>query len=131
MLFFFLSFGFLFVGLMAPGKFAFSFTIGSLSFMSAFIVLQGFSQWASEVFKRDRLPFTLAYFGSIAGTLFSTLYLRSYIAIVVFTAIQISALGWYFATFVPGGKHGMKIISATVKGTCKTCFKGCRLCIGV
>jgi hypothetical protein len=129
--FFFLAFLFLGVVLAMPGKFAFSFTLGSLSFMSAFILLQGFSQWASEVFKWERLPFTLSYFGSIAGTLFATLYLHSYIAIVVFSVMQISALGWYFATYVPGGKHGMKVISAIVRNTCKTCCKGCRLCIGV
>jgi len=129
--FFLLSLVFLPMVLILPGKFAFSFTLGSLSVMSAFVLMQGFSQWAKEVFKRERLPFTVSYFGSIAGTLFSTMYLRNYIAIVLFSSLQMCALGWYFATYVPGGKHGMTLISTVVKGTCRTCCKGCRMCIGV
>jgi len=117
--------------IVVPGKFAFSFTLGSLSFMSAFILLQGFKQWASEVFRKERLPFTIAYFGSIVGTLVATLYLHSYIFIVLFSCLQISSLGWYFATYVPGGQYGMKMISTVVKTACMTCVKGCRLCVGV
>lgn len=129
--FFVLSLLFLGVVLAFPGKFAFSFTCGSLSVMSAFILMQGFGAWRREVCHPSRLWFSLCYFGSIAGTLFATLYLRNYVAILVCSGLQLSSLGWYFATYVPGGQHGMRLINAIVRNTCGACFKACRLCVGV
>ncbi|KAH9252260.1 hypothetical protein BASA81_009862 [Batrachochytrium salamandrivorans] len=130
-LFFVLSFFFLGVVIVFPGKFAFSFTCGSLSVMSAFILMQGFGAWRREVCHASRLWFSLCYFGSIAGTLFATLYLRNYVAILVCSGLQLSSLGWYFATYIPGGQHGMRMINAIVRNTCGTCFKACRLCVGI
>lgn len=129
--FFILSFFFLGLVLVFPGKFAFSFTCGSLSVMSAFILMQGFTNWRREVCQPARLWFSVAYFGSIFGTLFATLYLRNYVAILACSGLQLCALGWYFATYLPGGQHGMRMITAIVKTTCGSCFKACRLCVGV
>ncbi|CAN0496439.1 unnamed protein product [Laminaria digitata] len=57
---------------------------------------------------RDRLPFSLAYVGSMTGTLYACLVLQSYPMVVVFSAVQLFALAWYFLSFVPGGSQGMK-----------------------
>lgn len=56
----------------------------------------------------DRLPFSIAYVGSMGGTLYACLILQSYFAVVVFSAIQLLALAWYFLSFVPGGSKGMR-----------------------
>jgi hypothetical protein len=126
LLFFFLSFVFLSVVIVLPGKFAFAFTCGSLCFMGAFAVAQGPGPWAAEVMRRDRLPFTLAYFGSIMGTLYATLVLRNYVAIVFFAGIQLMALSYYGATYMPGGRTGLRVVQATFSTFCSGCFKGCR-----
>ena len=51
-----------------PSKFALSFTMGSVTFMGSFAVAQGPSRYLRSLCARERLPFTLAYLASMAGT---------------------------------------------------------------
>ena len=50
-----------------------------------------------------RLPFTSAYLGSIALTLYAALVLHSYILVLLFSALQAAAVGWYLLSYIPGG----------------------------
>lgn len=56
----------------------------------------------------DRLPFSVAYVGSMGCTLYACLILQSHVMVVFFSVIQLLALAWYFLSFVPGGKQGMR-----------------------
>lgn len=69
---------------------------------------QGPAAHLKSMLARDRLPFSVAYLGSIGGTLYACLVLQSYIMVVGFSAVQLLALAWYFSSFVPGGSQGMK-----------------------
>lgn len=70
--------------------------------------IKGPTKHLRSMVARDRLPFSLAYVGSMVGTLYACLVLKSYIWVVAFSAVQMVALAWYFLSFVPGGSQGMK-----------------------
>ena len=141
LIFFALAF---FIGLpmvvLAPTKFAISFTLGSISFMLSFAILEGPWEHFKRVFSSERLPFTVSYVFTIIGTLYCSLSWRNYLATVLFSCLQITALLWYVvswcwmlhehrenshtqtrttnhryaATYIPGGTTGMKFLSGLV-----------------
>jgi hypothetical protein len=59
----------------------------------------------------ERLPFTAAYLGSIAGTLFSALWLKSTVLVIIFAIIQILALVWFIVSYIPGGTTGLTFMA--------------------
>jgi len=134
LLFFALAF---FVGLpmvvFAPAKFAFSFTLGSICFMVSFAVLEGPWQHLQRVFSYERLPFTLIYVGSIGATLYCSISIRNYFFTVASSAVQIAALLWYGATYIPGGTTGMRFLSGLVISAIKNMtgpfIRGCCACV--
>ena len=99
--------------------------------MSAFAVAQGPSEWFASVMKRDKLPFTAAYFGSIAGTLYATLVVRNYVAVVFFAGVQLVALSYYGAANMPYGRAGLKVVQTMVSTLCSGCFKTCKGCFSI
>mmetsp|Transcript_7258 Transcript_7258/g.8252 ORF Transcript_7258/g.8252 Transcript_7258/m.8252 type:complete len:289 (+) Transcript_7258:3-869(+) len=109
--FFFLLSSFFFpVVLIVPAKFAFSFSLGSVCFMMAFALMQGPTNWIKAVCSQERLPFTISYYGSLFFTFYSAVVWRRYLAIVFFSWVQIGCLIWYGATYLPGGRMGLRII---------------------
>lgn len=130
LIFFFLAF---FVGLpmvvLAPTKFALSFTLGSICFMLSFAVLEGPWEHLKRVCTYERLPFTTVYVGSIGLTLYCAVSWRNYLATVVFSVVQITALLWYGATYIPGGTTGMRFLSGIVMSAVSTACQGCVSCV--
>lgn len=102
-----------------PSKFAMSFTIGSLMFFGSFMVLRGPRTVARQLLAPDRIVFTSAYAGSIVLTLYSTISLQSYIAVIISAAVQLLALAWYGISYLPGGTAGMQIFTKFVVSTAK------------
>jgi len=126
--FFLLASFFISVVLIFPGKFAFSFTMSSVCFMSAFALMKGPSNWLQSVCSGSQMPFTVAYFGSIVGTLYACLVMRSYIFVLFFSVVQICALGYYAFGNLPGGKYGLQMLARFIRqmaaNVCWPCFKG-------
>jgi len=126
--FFLLAFFFTSVIVVFPAKFAFSFTMGSLCYMSAFALIKGPGAWARSVCSGGQLPFTVAYFVSIAGTLYACLVMRSYIFVMIFSVVQVCALGYYAFGNLPGGRYGLQLIATfvrqMVRNVCWPCAKG-------
>lgn len=104
-----LSFNFLPVMLLAPQQFALLFTIGSVTMMSSFVVLKGVRGLASELLRRERLPFSCAYVIGLFGTLYSTMVLRSYILTTIFSLLQAVALLYFMASYLPGGRTALNM----------------------
>ena len=115
--FFAMAFFFLPVVVLYPQKFALAFTAGSCCFMGSFALAQGPAKFTQSVCTRERFPFTAAYVGSMLGTLYACLSLRSYVAVVAFSGVQLCALLWYGSSYVPGGRRGMAVFT---KAVCKT-----------
>ena len=131
--FFFMAF---LVGLpvivLRPSKFALCFTMGSLCYMSSFSLLKGPGAHVRSMLTLDRLPFTVAYVGSMLSTLYAALVARSYFLVVVASSVQLCALAYYMLSFLPGGTAGAKIFVAMFVKTVRlaanatiTLFMGC------
>ncbi|KAG2178450.1 hypothetical protein INT44_001602 [Umbelopsis vinacea] len=86
-----------------PGKFAATFTLGSILMLLSVALLRGPWAHVKHMMSVERLPFTAAYVGTMALTLYFSLGARSYILTIIAAVLQIIALLWYFGSYVPGG----------------------------
>jgi hypothetical protein len=111
LLFMMALFVFLPMVLIMPSKFASAITFGSLFFMTALACIRGPRTSLMGFLDPARWLFTTAYLASLALTLYATMASHSYFLIVAATVVQIGALLWYAATFIPGGTAGMGIVS--------------------
>jgi hypothetical protein len=99
---------------LAPAKFATSFTLGCVCVMASFFALRGWKQQLIHMVGRERLPFTGAYLGSIFGTLYSSLWLHSYLMSIFFSGVQVFALLYYVSSYFPGGASGVKLLTSSI-----------------
>ena len=76
-----------------PAKFATTFTFASIMWMAAFAILRGpRATLRGLVGDRDKRGFTAAYVGSLALTLYSTMFTSSYFLPLVAICVQVSAM---------------------------------------
>ncbi|KAI7866827.1 Got1/Sft2-like family-domain-containing protein [Spinellus fusiger] len=96
---------FLFVPLIPvfPGKFAATFTLGSLLILVSIAMLRGPWSHLCHMVSVERLPFTCSYLGTMGLTLYSSLGARNSILTIIFALFQMFALVWYFGSYIPGG----------------------------
>ena len=132
--FFLIAFTFLPTVILFPGKFALSFTCGSVLFMGSFAMLVGPSKYLKTIFSRERMSFSAMYFGSLLMTLYSVFVARSYLYTMFSAFAQISSLLWYASSYIPGGKYAMAAFSrmffATVRMILGPCLKCCGKSVG-
>ncbi|OZJ05407.1 hypothetical protein BZG36_01987 [Bifiguratus adelaidae] len=86
-----------------PGKFAATFTLGSILMLISVFLLNGPYNQLMHMISRQRIPFTIAYVGSMAFTLWASIGLRNYVLTIISSVLQLLALLWYFASYIPGG----------------------------
>ncbi|CAG8503651.1 21296_t:CDS:2 [Cetraspora pellucida] len=91
-----------------PRKFVVTYTMGSLLILSSFALLHGPLAHLRHIFSRERLPFTIAYLGSMVATLYFAIGLRNTILTIIFSAIQVIALIWYTVSYLPGGTSTLR-----------------------
>ncbi|KAF2018868.1 SFT2-domain-containing protein [Aaosphaeria arxii CBS 175.79] len=96
------------VFIVKPRKFSILWTMGSVLFLLAFAVLNGPIQYVQHLISGPRLPFTAAYFGSIALTLYCSLGLHSTILTFLASLVQLIALVWYLVSYFPMGSTGLR-----------------------
>ncbi|KAK9477040.1 protein transport protein SFT2 [Lipomyces japonicus] len=94
-----------------PRKFALLWSLASLLFVISFGCLQGPVNYTLHLISASRLPFTIAYFGSIILTMTSSLVLRSNVLTLVACVVQIIAAIWYTVSYFPFGTQGLRVAS--------------------
>ncbi|KAF2120571.1 Got1/Sft2-like family-domain-containing protein [Lophiotrema nucula] len=92
----------------APRKFAILWSMGSLLFITSWCVMLGPVQYVQHLLSGPRLPFTAAYFGSIALTLYFSLGLHSTILTFIASLVQLVCLIWYLVSYFPMGSTGLR-----------------------
>lgn len=97
-------------------KFALLWTLGSVLFVVAFGALQGPRNFVLHLVTPSRLPFTLAYFGSIVATLVFSMVFKSTILTILACLTQILAAVWYTVSYFPMGTQSLKFVSRTGAG---------------
>ncbi|KAF2240533.1 SFT2-domain-containing protein [Trematosphaeria pertusa] len=83
-------------------------TMGSVLFLAAWPVMMGLRAWVTHLASGARLPFTAAYFGAIALTLYASLGLHSTVLTFIASILQIVALIWYLVSYFPLGSTGLR-----------------------
>ncbi|KAF2463227.1 SFT2-domain-containing protein [Lindgomyces ingoldianus] len=96
------------IGMLKPRKFAILWSMGSLLFLASWGVLMGPITYMQHLISGARLPFTAAYFGSIALTLYFSLSLHSTILTFIASIAQLVALLWYLVSYFPMGSTGLR-----------------------
>ncbi|KAL1925716.1 uncharacterized protein VTP21DRAFT_599 [Calcarisporiella thermophila] len=87
----------------APHKFAVTYTVGSILCLASIALLRGPVAWARHMVSKERIPFSAAYLGSMAATLYFAVGARNYVLTIVCSVVQIIALIYYFVSYLPGG----------------------------
>ncbi|KAI3838329.1 hypothetical protein MKW92_033756 [Papaver armeniacum] len=113
---------FLPVMVLMPQKFAICFTIGCAFIIGSFFALKGPKNQLLHMTTRERLPFTLGFFGSMVGTIYVSMVLHSYILSVLFSVLQVLALSYYALSYFPGGSAGLKFLTSTLTSSILRCF---------
>mmetsp|Transcript_10588 Transcript_10588/g.30161 ORF Transcript_10588/g.30161 Transcript_10588/m.30161 type:complete len:244 (-) Transcript_10588:85-816(-) len=106
----------------APAKFAFSFTMGCGLIMSAFAALKGWKAQVSHMMQKERLPFSIGYISSMLGTLYAAMVMHSYLLSIICSAAQVVALLYYVMSYFPGGTAGVKLLLNMMYRTAASCF---------
>ncbi|XP_010929017.1 protein transport protein sft2 [Elaeis guineensis] len=113
---------FLPVMVLMPQKFAICFTLGCAFIIGSFFALKGPKNQLAHMASKERLPFTLGFVGSMVGTIYVSMVLHSYILSVLFSVLQVLALGYYAISYFPGGSAGMKFLSSALTSSVLKCF---------
>ncbi|KAJ5370309.1 uncharacterized protein N7496_006401 [Penicillium cataractarum] len=93
-----------------PRKFAVLWSVGSVLFLLSWAVLMGPWSYARHLVSGPRLPFTAAYFGSIALTLYFAIGLQSLFLTLISSIFQLAALVWYLVSYFPMGSTGLQFM---------------------
>eukprot|EP00930_Biecheleria_cincta_P038125 TRINITY_DN26199_c0_g1_i1.p1 TRINITY_DN26199_c0_g1~~TRINITY_DN26199_c0_g1_i1.p1 ORF type:complete len:213 (-),score=37.72 TRINITY_DN26199_c0_g1_i1:38-676(-) len=102
--------------LLMPSKFATVFTAGSMCILGALTALKGFASFFAHLTSRDRLPLSAGYLGSMAGTLWASLWYKSALLTIAFSIAQMSSLLWFYVSYIPGGSYTMGLACDFLKG---------------
>ncbi|EFJ47552.1 hypothetical protein VOLCADRAFT_61248 [Volvox carteri f. nagariensis] len=113
---------FLPVVILAPSKFALSFTLGCLSIMVGFMQLRGWKQQLQHMMSSERLPYSMGYIGSVLATLYAALIMRSYLLSLLCSGLQVVALLYYLMSYFPGGANGVKFMLGLFYQAALRCF---------
>lgn len=109
----------------APQKFATAFTLGSLCLLCSLGALKGFGPLVSHLTSAERLPFSVWYLGSLAGTLYASLWRHSTILTIVCSVMQLGNLLWFLLSYLPGGAWFMSTVQDAICGGLRKLCCGC------
>ncbi|EZF26188.1 hypothetical protein H113_01715 [Trichophyton rubrum MR1459] len=102
--------------MLKPRKFAILWSSGSALFLASWAVLMGPVPYARHLTSGPRLPFTAAYFTSIALTLYFAVGLHSTILTLISSVCQLVALIWYLVSYFPMGNTGLRMVARVGTG---------------
>lgn len=108
--------------LLRPGKFAISFTMGSLMFMLAFAVYDGFTVTFQKLFSKEKMLFTSTYIISMVLTLYAAVIKKSYIFTVVMSVVQVATLVYFGCASFPGGLMMLSVFKTMISRICSGCM---------
>ncbi|PSN59706.1 SFT2-domain-containing protein [Corynespora cassiicola Philippines] len=96
------------VFIVRPRKFAVLWSMGSLLFLLAWAVLMGPVQYVQHLISGPRLPFSAAYLGSLALTLYFSIGLQSTFLTLIAVIVQLVALVSFSVSYAPMGSTGLR-----------------------
>ncbi|KAI1467445.1 SFT2-domain-containing protein [Daldinia caldariorum] len=95
-----------------PSKFVILWTFGSILFLCSFGAMMGPMAYLQHLASGPRLPFTAAYFGSIALTIYFSMGLHNGFLTLIAAVIQMVCLLWYLISYFPMGSSGLRLATS-------------------
>jgi len=95
-----------------PRKFALLWSLGSALFLVSWGAMMGPWVYFQHLMSAPRLPFTAAYFGSIALTLYFSLGLHNTPLTLLSALFQLACLIWYLVSYFPMGSSGLRLATS-------------------
>ncbi|QPG73942.1 hypothetical protein FOA43_001257 [Brettanomyces nanus] len=95
-----------------PRKFAMLWTLGSILFVLSFGCLQGPADYCRHLISKERLPFTVVFFGSVIGTLYCAAILKSTVLTLIMGIVEIFAVAYYTLSYFPFGAQGLSVLTS-------------------
>ncbi|KAJ1727039.1 protein transport protein sft2 [Coemansia biformis] len=105
---------------LSPQKFATAFSLGGLATIAGIALLRGPRAHTRHLLSRERMLFTVSYFGSVFSTLFFAAIVHSYLGTLLSVIVQIVALVWYVVSYFPGGTAGLQSTTRSLAGAGRT-----------
>lgn len=118
------TFVFLPMIILAPAKFALTFTLGCVSVLASLASLKGWRSQLRAAAQRERLPFTGFYAASVVATLYAALVAKSYLLSLACSGLQAVALCYYVAAYFPGGPEALKGWLSWAANAAGSCVRG-------
>jgi len=95
-----------------PRKAAILWSLGSALFLASWAAMMGPMTYVRHLMSTPRLPFTAAYFGSIALTLYFSIGLKNFVLTMISAIIQMACLIWYLVSYFPMGSSGLRLATS-------------------
>ncbi len=89
--------------------------MSNLFLFVSFGFLHGFGSYGRHLVSKERLPFTVFFFGSTLATLYVAYGIGFYPVTLVFAVIQGIASFSYIISYLPGGQTGLSFIGSTIR----------------
>ncbi|RLV93984.1 Protein transport protein SFT2 [Spathaspora sp. JA1] len=99
-----------------PRKFALLWTGGSVLFVTSFGILQGPYNYIRHLTSRDRIVFTTVFVSSILLTLYSAMVIKSTIATIFSSLVEIFAVLYYTFSYFPFGATTLTFFTSYIMG---------------
>ncbi|KAK4212802.1 Got1/Sft2-like family-domain-containing protein [Rhypophila decipiens] len=99
------------IALGRPRKLVILWTLGSILFLASFAAVMGPIAYLQHLASAQRLPFTAAYLGSLALTLYFSIGLQSTFLTLISAISQLACLIWYLVSYFPMGSSGLRLVS--------------------
>ena len=95
-----------------PRKFGILWSVGSLLFVLAFGIFQGPVAYIKHLTSRERLPFTVFFFGTCALTIYFAAFMKSTILTIPCAVLELIAVLCYAISYFPFGGTGLRMLSS-------------------
>lgn len=95
-----------------PRKFGLLWSLGSLLFVISFGLLQGPVAYFNHLTSKQRLPFTVFFFGSVVATIYFSGFMKSTILTLFSSIVEIVAIAYYTVSYFPFGTQGLRMATS-------------------
>lgn len=95
-----------------PRKFGLLWSLGSLLFVISFGVMMGPMAYFKHLTSRERLPFSVFFFGTCFATVYFSGFKKNTLMTLICSILEIIAVLYYSVSYFPFGAQGLRMISA-------------------
>lgn len=106
--------------ILRPAKFVVPYCLSSILVFVSFGFLHGFYSYGRHLFSPNRWPFSTAFLGTTAVTLYVAMVLKMYVLTVPMAVVQLVAMAAYIVSYIPGGTSGLSAFGSVASSSIRS-----------